>query len=80
MISIEQLIELAKEVETGDPIDWGMLAIDENQAYNMIALGVLEHFSSLDKDSRETALLASVVKITVENFVLNFKLLKKAQE
>jgi len=34
---IKHLVELAKEVEMGDPIDWGMLNISEDQAYALMA-------------------------------------------
>jgi hypothetical protein len=73
----EQLVELAKEVEMGDPIDWGMLAISEDDAYRLMAGGVLDNYLSTDKDSRDMMLLAVAVKLTVENFVLNLKLQQK---
>lgn len=67
---IEQLVELALEVELTDPIDWGMLAIDESAAYRMVAATVVE------MDSEPLVLKASLVKLLVENFVLNLKLLE----
>lgn len=73
----EQLVELAKEVEMGDPIDWGMLAISEDDAYRLMAGGVLDNYLSTDKDTREMMLLAVATKLTVENFVLNLKLQQK---
>ena len=76
MITVKQLVKIAEEIELGDPIDWGMLSIDEHQAYLFIAGSVLENYSSSDPGDRELMLLASVVKLTVENFVLNLKLNK----
>lgn len=73
----EQLIELAEEIEMSDPIDWGMLSISERDAYELIAGSVLENYLGMDKDCRDMMLLATTVKLTVENFVLNLKLLKK---
>lgn len=70
MISVEQLVELAKEVENEDPIDWGMLSIDENTAYRIIASQVLELYNTND----QLTMLASITKLIVENFVLNLKL------
>ena len=67
---------MAREVESEDPIDWGMLSISEDSAYAMIATSVLERHVGLTED-RELVLLATVVKLTVENFVLNLKLLQK---
>lgn len=74
---VEQLVEIAQEIENSDPIDWGMLAVDEKTSYTMIATSVLENYLLTDKDLRDMMLLATVVKLTVENFVLNLKLLKK---
>jgi hypothetical protein len=70
MISIESLIELAKEVESQDPIDWGMLAVDEDTAYRVIASQVMEMYNTND----QLTMLASITKLIVENFVLNLKL------
>ena len=76
MLSVKQLAELAKEVETEDPIDWGMLAIDEDHAYELIASQVLELYNTND----QYALLASVTKLIVENFVLNLKLQQRIRD
>lgn len=77
MTLVDQIAALAQEVESGDPIDWGMLAINEDDAYKLIAAGVLEMYLSGDKDQRDMILLATTVKLTVENFVLNLKLAEK---
>lgn len=70
MINVDQLVELAKEVESEDPIDWGMLAIDEEAAYRLIATHVIELYNTND----QLTMLASITKLIVENFVLNLKL------
>lgn len=74
MITVDDLVELAKEVEVTDPIDWGMLNINEDDAYRLIALSVIEQFSL---NSSQTTLLATITKLVVENFVLNLKLMNK---
>ena len=74
MITVDQLVEIAESVESGDPIDWGMLSVSEHDAYLLVAEGVLENFNSTSFEDKELMLLASVVKLTVENFVLNLKL------
>lgn len=80
MLTINQLVDLAQEVELSDPIDWAYLNIDENQAYHLIASGILEHYNSLESDELRTEmLLASLVKLAVENFVLNIKLIQQAE-
>jgi hypothetical protein len=73
----EQLVELAEQIESSDPIDWGMLSINEHDAYMLIAGSVLDSYLGTEPDSRDMILLATVVKLTVENFVLNLKLMQK---
>ena len=70
MNDVDTLVALAMEVEMEDPIDWGMLAIDEQEAYKLMATHVLE-MSNDDLTNR-----AIIVKLLVENFVLNLKLME----
>ena len=69
--NIRNLVMLAKEGEMVDPIDWGDLKITEEQAYVMMAAHVLEMERNHLTDG------AIIVKLLVENFVLNLKLLGK---
>lgn len=69
---IQLLVDLAQEVEVTDPIDWGMLAISEEEAYTMMATSVLETFPD-----EKIEIQAVIVKLTVENFVLNLKLMQR---
>jgi hypothetical protein len=73
----EQLVELAEQIEMGDPIDWGMLNINEHTAYELMSAGVLDNYLGMDPDCRDMMLLATVVKLTVENFALNLKLMQQ---
>jgi hypothetical protein len=77
MITVNTLVVLAKEVESEDPIDWGMLSINEDDAYKLVATSVLEKFPEPWNIDQQTALLATVTKLIVENMTLNLKLLKK---
>lgn len=70
---VDQIVELAEAIETTDPIDWGMLNISEHDAYVLMATGVLDNYLNTDKDQRDMMLLATVVKLVVENFVLNLR-------
>jgi hypothetical protein len=72
--SVDELVDLAKHSELGDPIDWGLLAITEKQAYQMMASNVLEQIEGLEKEQRTYVAMASMTKLLVENFVLNLKL------
>jgi hypothetical protein len=77
MIAQEQvdfIVDLAKECELTDPIDWGKLAITEDQAYQMMASSLLEQFSEIQDEDFRMVLLATTTKLLVENFVLNLRL------
>jgi len=69
--AIRNLVILAKEGAEFDPIDWGDLNISEDQAYIMMATHVLQMERNPLTDG------AIIVKLLVENFVLNLKLLDK---
>jgi len=69
---IQTIAELAQEAELTDPIDWGLLNIDEPTAYRMMASHVVEQFQ--DSADHELVMLSTITKLLVENFVLNLKL------
>ena len=68
---VKLIVDLAKEASITDPIDWEELNITEEQAYVMMATHVLE----MERNHLTDA--AIIVKLMVENFVLNLKLLGK---
>ena len=76
MTLVSQLAHLASQVEVDDPIDWGMLEIKEHDAYMLMASNVLEMYLSEHKDHRDIVMLATTVKLVVENMVLNMRLLE----
>jgi mannitol/fructose-specific phosphotransferase system IIA component (Ntr-type) len=65
------LKELALEADTVDPIDWGQLNISEDEAFSLMAMHVQE------MENNHLTLKAVCVKLMVENFVLNLKLMGK---
>lgn len=69
--AVRNLVSIAMEAEVADPIDWSDLNISQEQAYVMMATQVLEMQSDPLTDK------ALIVKLLVENFVLNLKLLGK---
>tara|TARA_B100000886_G_scaffold329514_1_gene278945 strand:- start:658 stop:900 length:243 start_codon:yes stop_codon:yes gene_type:complete len=76
--NLKQLIELAKESNISDPIDWEKVNLNEDTVYEMIGLSVIEMMHKIEKDSNANVMLAaSILKLTVENFVLNLKLKNK---
>lgn len=69
--AIKNLVMLAKEGAEFDPIDWNELNISEDQAYIMMATHVLQMERNHLTDG------AIIVKLLVENFILNLRLLGK---
>lgn len=65
------IVELAQETEREDSIDWSDLNITEREAFVMMAGHVR------DMDLNDLTARAIIVKLLVENFVLNLKLLGK---
>lgn len=63
------LSELAQETDSVDPIDWGQLNISEPEAFNLMAM----HVAEMENDHLTNQ--AIIVKLLVENMVLNLKLL-----
>jgi len=45
-VTIEEIEEIVKEIESEDPIDWGMLAIDEYNAMSMIVNQMVEQYNT----------------------------------
>lgn len=76
-MNVEQLVTLAREVENGDPIDWGMIPIKEEDAYHQMAQQVLEMMKSYTPSDRRAVSMAVITKLLVENFVLNYQLLTR---
>jgi len=77
-VTVNDILDLVKEIDSEDPIDWGMLAVDEDMATEMIATGLLEQYNTtwadMDPNERTTIMLATITKLVVENFTLNLKL------
>lgn len=69
----DRISKLAQEVEVEDPIDWGMLSISEENAYALISANVVDKFDKYNSSERDI-MLATIVKLVIENFVLNLKL------
>ena len=73
----EQIIELAKEVEINDGIEWGNLPLDKNKIYQVVGSQAYEHYQEFSQsDDGEAVLMATVIKLLVENFVLNLQVSK----
>mgnify|MGYP001215015819 FL=1 len=73
-VTIQQLASLAIEGESTNPIEWGELAVEEEQAYLMMASQVLEQMEGCPEEQRAVVAMATMTKLLVENFVLNLRL------
>ena len=67
---VELIVELAKEAEIGDPFDWSNTKLNEEDAYRLVALSVVE------LEDNPLVLKASLTKLIVENMVLNVRILE----
>jgi hypothetical protein len=72
---LEAVIDLAKEVGSTDPIDFGYIPVDEDSVYQTVASGLVEKILANDPEDRLTILLATVTHLVVENTILNLKLM-----
>ena len=62
-----------------DPLDWGELAIEERQAFEMMASQVFEQMDGMPEEQRAVVSMATMTKLLVENFVLNLRLEGKVE-
>lgn len=77
---VKMVVELAREIDVTDPVDFGMLCADEDHVRTMLATGIVkEAFAIEDRVSRELMLLSSLTHLVTENFVLNQRLLSLIQ-
>ena len=73
-ITASMLVDLAMQAEITDPIDWGLLSMEERQAYTLMATSVIEQINGVPEEQRIMVAMATMTKLLVENFVLNVKL------
>lgn len=77
-VKVEEVLSLLEEVESEDPIDWGMLNVDETSATELIVNSLVDQYnnewSQLKPEVQHLAMLATIAKLVVENFTLNLKL------
>jgi len=80
-VSLDLLIDIAMEVNEADPIDFGRLSVGKQEAFKMIGASILEQFDKEEYDENDKViLLATITKLTVENFLLHTKLLAQEKD
>jgi hypothetical protein len=79
-ISLVTLVDIAMSIDEEDPIDFGILGQTRESAFAMVGSSVLEMFDKAEyNDDDKLILLSTITKLTVENMVLNIKLLRGEQ-
>ena len=72
--TLEQLVELAQAVEKKDPINWSQVSVTPETAYGMMAAHVIDLFEEHNSADREITMMSVMVKLLVENFILNLRI------
>jgi hypothetical protein len=67
---IKKFVGLAQKIDSEEPIDWGYLPLDENETYEKVAKHILETYSSVEDDLRDTHLISLCINLMVETIVL----------
>lgn len=76
-ITTEQIIDLAFNVEQGDPIDWSVFKEGKEQTLKMIAASVIEQFQKEQYTEDDLLIMmASITKLATENMILHTKILQ----
>ena len=76
IVNPKELAKLAQVVEIMDPIDWGMLHVKEDEVYVSMAEEVIDIMKSYNTSDRQHIAMATIVKLLVENFMLNLRIQK----
>jgi len=79
----EVLLELLAEVEKEDPIDFSGLPFDANDLRRLACLNVLElmgHWADAPVEEREMIMAVTMVRLVLENMVLNARIAILNQE
>lgn len=80
ILRLRELVELAKMTEENDPIDWDLVDISPDTAYGMMAAHVIDIVEHLNAEDREVVMMSVMVKLLVENLVLNAALAEWEEE
>lgn len=72
--TLDQLIELAEEIEITDPITYDHPTLDKSIVYRMMATNVVDHIEDIPQDQKLIVAMSTSIKLLVENFYLNLLL------
>jgi len=74
MLSLTELVEIAKETESQISFDWSEIHLSRDEAYKLFGLSVQELPDDAD------TLKAALISLLVENMVLHIENLKISRE
>lgn len=75
-VDLDLLVDIAQEVEGQDAINWSKLAVSKDAAYKMVATSILEMFDKPEYTfDDKVVIMSTITKLTVENMLLNIKVL-----
>ena len=75
-MTLNDIISLARCFELEDQIDWDYLNLKEEDVYSMFALSLKEMMEIFEtQEAKEVACYAIILKLLVENFVLNMRIM-----
>lgn len=78
MFDLNELVELATEIESNDRINWNNLNISKDHAFRLMAAGILEHLETIKDPNEQLKIsIAIAINLSVENLILNIKLLTR---
>ena len=69
-VTLDQIVELAKEADMLDPIEWGELPLNEDLVYFTFAEQMVEAYNNTAKINRDLVFLAAIVKLHTHVFAL----------
>lgn len=72
--TLNEIIELAKDIEAEDPIDWSTLPLEKDSIYQLLGSQAYELYNQHGDEDNQAILLATVIKLVVENFILNLQI------
>ena len=70
---VNLVAELAQEVDKEEPVDFGMLQLDEESVWHLMSVNVVDKYLEMSDD--QVVMMATITKLLVDNFILNYKLL-----
>ena len=68
--TVKQLAELATEADMLEDLDWSVLTITKQEAFEKMASEVLAQLNSIDENERAVVAMATMTKLLVENLIL----------